>query len=74
MVMCMYTVCVCTLYVHVSIQNGGTALMIAAETNDINAIKELLKGGANCNLQTKVMPITMYLHTHGYYCANNIDV
>ena len=38
-------------------QSGNTALMVAAAKNNVNAIEELLKGGANCNLQNKVIPV-----------------
>ena len=57
------------IFVLVFIQERYTALMLAAVENNINAIKELLKGGAHCNFQDQVMPITMYIDARACYCT-----
>ena len=36
------------------IQEGESALMMAARWGDTGAVKELMKGGADLNLQNKV--------------------
>ena len=43
------------IHVCTSIQDGVTALIVAAQFNRSDVIKELLRGGANCNLQDKVI-------------------
>ena len=42
-------------YVYTSSQDGQAALHAAAKNNHNDVIKELLKCGANCNLQDKVI-------------------
>ena len=42
------------VHVCLSIQDGFTPLMSAAYFNRSDAVKQLLQGGAKCNLQDKV--------------------
>ena len=52
----------CTVHVCASIQDDFTALIVAAKFNRINVIKELLQGGANCDIQDKVI---FTIHVYG---------
>ena len=60
MSMCRYPSYVSTIHIHAyiftaSLQSGNTALMIAADYSDSDAIAALLTGGADCNLQNEVI-------------------
>ena len=50
--------CICAC---ASLQDGWTALHIAAQENHTDVVAVLLKEGADCNVQNKVIPfITIF--------------
>ena len=54
-------VCVCVCHTtHVILQDGDSALMLAAEEGKTEAVMELVKAGANVDMQNEVC-ITSFL-------------
>lgn len=52
-------------------QCGQTPLMLAAEQGNLEIVKELIKNGANCNLEDLVCVEIMYL---AFVCAARSDL
>lgn len=58
------TVCECSPYLF---QNGQTPLMVAAEQGNLEIVQELIRRGANVNLDDVVSTRAhahTYMHTH----------
>ena len=47
-------------YIKLSLQDGGTALMVASQQGQVEGVKMLLDRGAEVNIQKKVRGVIMH--------------
>ena len=45
---------------HLTLQNGGTALMLASQEGKVDCVEKLLDMGADINMQSEVSGVIIY--------------